>query len=277
MINSAITVAAVAENREPFLTEATWLVHSLRNFGGTLADARCVIYFVDSLPADTAPLADLGAELKVVPTLISGSPHCNKIHMLLDDHAGSDWLVALDTDTIITGDFSAWLVEPVFSAKIVDQNPLPETAWRKLFAGSGLNLPTERYLTHFHARETIPYFNSGVLLLPEKDIARLGRTWLDLVPDIMAIYPQHPEIARHAFFTDQFALALALVKAGLNYQTLPLEMNFPTHIPVHPDFKPQSLEPLILHHHHKTTPEGYLAHCGYDNINRLINRFNKSL
>jgi len=271
-----VTVASVAENREPMLREAGWLFHSLRKFGGRLADARGRLYVIDSLPDDTAHLEALGVEIKCVPTIEPSSPHCNKIHMLLDDHA-TDWLVALDIDTVITGDFSDYLGEPVLAAKIVDQNPLPEELWERFYAHFGLSLPRERYLTHFYSRESNPYFNTGVLLIPGNRRAALGAAWLRYVPGVMDLYSREPEIARHGFFTDQFAFALALTATGLDYRPLPLEMNFPTHIPVHPMFVSADTRPLILHHHHRIIPEGGLAYCGYAEVNCLVDRFNKSL
>ena len=275
-VKSMVTVAAVAENKEPMLREAYWLFHSLRRFGGALADAKGIVYFVDSLPADIAPLESLGVEVKCAPTIDPRSPHCNKIQMLLDEYA-TDWLVALDIDTVITGDFSDYLVNPMLAAKIVDQNPLSEELWNRLYGYFGLTLPQERHLTHFHAKESNPYFNTGVLLIPGDQRAELGAAWRRLVPKVLEFYPREPEIAQHAFFTDQFAFTLALTETGLAYRVLPLELNFPTHIPVHPMFVAGEARPLILHHHHKISPEGRLNYCTYPFVNHLIDRFNQSL
>lgn len=275
-MSQSVTVATLAENREPMLREVYWLFHSLRTFGGRLSGAKAIVYFVDSVPKETSHLEALEVETRLVPTIEPRSPHCNKIHMLLDDYE-TDWLVALDTDTIITGDFSDYLNKPVVCAKIVDGNPLTEELWRKLYSYFALNLPKQRYLTHFHAVESNPYFNSGVLLIPGSKRAVLGKAWLKLVPEVMTIYPFEPELAKHSFFTDQFAFALALTKANLAYRVLPLDLNFPTHIPIHPMFVTSSLSPLILHHHHKVNSEGKIKHCDYPVVNELIDRFNTSL
>ncbi len=94
---------------------------------------------------------------------------------------------------------------------------------------------------------------------------------------MLDLYPRDPEIAEFSFFTDQFALALALSGTGIPYRTLPLEMNFPTHQAVHPSFMSPEFRALVVHHHHKIDPAGTLAHCGYENVNRLIDQFNSSL
>lgn len=275
-MNPVVTVAAVAENREPMLREVHWLFHSLRTFGGALADARAIVYFVDSLPRETRHLEALGVEIRQVRTIDDRSPHSNKIHMLLDRH-DTEWLVAMDTDTVIMGDFSEQLERPVFAAKIVDTNPLSEALWARLYGYFDLALPGERYQTHFTGDLSNPYFNSGMLLVPRTEVARLGETWLGLVPQVIAVYERDPELAKHAFFTDQFALALAVSKTGMDYRTLPLEMNFPTHYPVHESFVTQDMAPFVIHHHHMIDPGGRLEHCDHASVNQLIDRFNASL
>lgn len=44
-----LVVATVAEDREPFRTEALYLFRSLRRLGGTLATAMARAHFVDSV------------------------------------------------------------------------------------------------------------------------------------------------------------------------------------------------------------------------------------
>lgn len=275
-MSPVVTIAAVSENTQKMLREAHLLFYSLRSFGGALSQANAILYVVDSMPTETSSFEKLGVELKQVATIDPRSPHSNKIHMLLDKY-DTDWLVAMDIDTVITGDFTMHLREPVVSAKIVDGNPLSEELWHRLYGYFDLTLPSERYLSHFHARDSNPYFNSGVLLIPGAQRAVLGVAWLELVTEVMAIYALEPEIAKQAFFTDQFAFALALTKTGLAYRTLPLEMNFPTHMPVHPMFVPDDFCPLVLHHHHKISALGKLEHCDYPVVNTLIDRINRSL
>lgn len=272
-----MVVAAVAENREPFVTEVKWLFHSLRKNGGRLSDTKAMVYFVNDFPENLSFFINHNIELKVVTPLEPKSPHCNKIHMLLDDHSDCDWLVALDTDIVILGDFSDYLTGSSFCAKIVDDNPLSDEVWETFFGYFGLPAPKERFLSHFYAKESLPYFNSGVLLIPQKDIQILGTTWKNLIPKVLNIYEVNPDIARHSFYTDQFALAIALAINGMEYETLPLELNFPTHFPVHPEFIKEKTLPYILHHHHKITESKYLSYCNYDYVNRLIERFNKTL
>ena len=64
--------------------------------------------------------------------------------------------------------------------------------------------------------------------------ARLAPRWAQFVRQVLDAYTDLPEVARHAFFTDQFALTLALAEQEITVDPLPLSMNFPTHGRVHP-------------------------------------------
>jgi hypothetical protein len=196
--------------------------------------------------------------------------------MLLDEY-DTDWLIAMDVDTVFVGDVSPYLEKPLFAAKIVDANPFSEQLWGKLYHYFGMEMPRERFLTHFHARPSNPYFNSGVLFIPGEIRVSLGKVWLEMISRIMEIYSCEPEMAEYSFFTDQFALALALTKTRTNYQLLPLELNFPTHKSVHSRFVHDEFIPSILHHHHKINHLGQLEHCEYPSVNNVIDAFNQSL
>ena len=125
-------------------------------------------------------------------------------------------------------------------------------------------------------KETIPYFNSGVLLIPKKFVPILYETWKSYVLKLLSAYKNLPEIKKYSFFTDQFALSLALKDAAIPQKALPLEMNFPTHSVVHKNWNPNKINPYLLHYHH-LTPLNEIAHCSYENINKLIDELNEHL
>src|SRR5688572_4880923 len=117
-------VAAVAENRAPYARETVCLFKSLADFGGAMARARRIAYFVDGVDAEYRELLEaLGVSIRIVERLNSSCPHANKIHMLLDREP-CDILVALDTDIVVARDFSDWVGRASFAAKPVDDNPL---------------------------------------------------------------------------------------------------------------------------------------------------------
>lgn len=190
--------------------------------------------------------------------------------MLMDIDADVNRVVALDTDIAVAGDFSPHLKGATVRAKPVDYDPLSVEQWASLFDNFGLTMPPERYITTFQGSETIAYFNSGVLLAPAVLAARLAEAWAAFIGRVLDSYSGFPAIATHAFFTDQFALALALREQGINVDPSPLCMNFPTHGSVHPASQPDSVQPLFLHHHHRATKDGALLPCGYRAPDRAI-------
>src|SRR5262245_24290551 len=172
-----LTVVCTAEPQEPFLTEAFHLFRTLRIFGGTAAESQCVACFVGSVPGRAAErFAELGVLIQIVDRVDDRCPHANKIRMI-EPHPDTAYLVALDTDIVVARDFSEHLTGNAFVAKIVDHDPLTEENWRQLFARFGMQSPLARYLTSFHNAETIPYFNSGVLCVPNQATIALREAW----------------------------------------------------------------------------------------------------
>ncbi len=272
-----VLIAIVAENREPFTREAMYLFKTLRRFGGQLARAQGIAYFVGSIePATARRFNELDVTFKIVDPVDGRCPHANKIRML-DETVDYDYLVALDTDIVITRDFSPYIQGSSVAAKPAGQGRLSMDQWTKLFAYFGLELPVTRYLTTAKLRETIPYFNSGVVLLPKHHVPPLRDAWHASVRKLLDAYDVLPDIAERKAFTDQFALSLALASAQLPYRGLPLEMNFPTDRPVHAALNPEGLTPYILHHHHRISASGDILPCSYENVNTLIGELNAYL
>jgi hypothetical protein len=236
-----------------------------------MAHCSQVACFVDHVDTRfSQQLSAIGVQTRVVTRLDERCAHANKTRMLMDIDADVDWVVALDTDIAVAGDFSPYLTGATVRAKPVDYDPLSLVQWISLFDHFGLAVPPERYVTTLDGSETIAYFNRGALLVPAKMAARLAGAWAALVGRVLNAYPDLPAIARHAFFTDQFALALALRLEDITVDPLPLCMNFPTHISVHPSSQPHNVEPLFLHHHHRVTAGGVLMPCGYQAPDQAI-------
>jgi hypothetical protein len=273
-----VLVATVAEDREAHAREILYLFKTLQHFGGRLSGARQKAYFVGSADSPTIErVSDLGVAIDIVESVDERRPHANKIRML---HAPEDcdYLVALDTDVVVTRDFSAFIQGSSVAAKPAGQMRLSLDEWQELFGHFGVDLPQARYLTTARFQETIPYFNTGVLIVPSGHLPTLRDEWLSFVERLLDAAPELPMLAEHrAFFVDQFAFALALAAARLPFRGLPLELNFPTDRRVDPALEPQRLAPYILHHHHRLSPEGRLLFCEYDEINALITAVNACL
>jgi len=272
-----VLIACQGSGKEPFIKETEKLFKSLLYFGGNLAHAQKVACFTESIsPEIVESLTNLGVIVKIVENLDNRCLHANKVQILDMYEEDYDYLVALDTDIVISRDFSDFLGKPAIAAKPVDNDPLNFNQWEDLFNYFDLKVPPERYTTCFALKQTIPYFNSGVLIIPKKYASTLYGTWKSFVYKLLDAYVELPEIAKNSFFTDQFALSLALTKEKLPYFELPLEMNFPTHIHIHDDFKPNLVNPYLIHYHHSYSSDD-IAHCSYENINLLIDKINKAI
>lgn len=269
-----VLVCCVAENRPRDALEVRLLFGSLLRFGGALAGCRKAAFFVEGVdPGVAESLAAMGVETPVVSRVDPRCPPANKIRML-EGADGLDWVVALDTDIAVAGDFSAQLRGPSVRAKPVDRDPLAPAVWQALFDRFGLRLPAQRYLTTMENTETTTYFNSGVLLVPGALSSELAATWTSLIGPVLDACRDLPALAPHRYFTDQFALTLALSRLGLDVDPLAPELNFPTPWAVHPAWRPDDIDPLLLHHHHRMTPGGALGPSEHRRPNAAIDRIN---
>ena len=281
-----ILIASQCTSKEPYAKEIEYLFKSLNLHGGKLSNAQKIACFTEPAePALVDRLTKLGVKVKTIENLDSRYPYANKIQMLrLDQEEDFDLLVTLDTDIVIANDFSIFVDEDSIKGKPVDSEPLGLENWKNIFKYFGMPVPSERYLTCFTMIETIPWFNSGVLLIPRKFTSRLYENWKSFISKLMDVYYKLPEISEncstwgHKYaFTDQFALVLAIQDAKLPYHALPLEMNFPTHYNIHKNFKPDTINPFLILYHHRISKSGNIMHCSYENINRFIDKINLSL
>jgi hypothetical protein len=265
-----VLFAALAEDRDPYRSEIEYLFKSVRLRGGVLARAGAAALFIQHVdPVVVERLNRIEVTVQVVDPVSARRPHANKIR-LLQAAGGWDYLVALDTDTVVVDDISTHVWGSEIAAKPADWSPLTLPQWDRLFSHFGLTLPDTRYSTSFHGMKIPPYFNSGVLIVPRQHARALHEAWLSYASLLEDVHDIAPEVQTHAFFTDQMALSLAIVGAGLPYRDLPLEMNFPTHRSVRGACNPETLTPRIIHYHHRIFPDGRLMPCDYQNINAAL-------
>lgn len=254
-----IRVAATFDAAGMDPLEPVALFASIASEGGALAAASRRLDHVGPLDPQLAELMDVfDVECRAVERVHPHVPHLNKLRML-EDNDDVDYVLALDTDIVVLGDPLPFLRADAVAAKPVDQNPLDDDSWTALFAAFGLDVPPARHLTSFHA-ETVPaYFNSGVVGVPSACADRLLARWLALACELVDRYDELPaSIGEKRFFTDQFALALALAELRLPVRALPISCNYPTNEPLHLLHDPDLIRPRILHHHHQLRSDGTL-------------------
>ena len=281
---SKIVIATQCSPIEPFKSEVIRLFKSLNLFGGKLAKSKKVVCFSEPPDSDFKnKLEELGVNIQFIEQLDPSYPYANKIQMLQIEE-DYDVLVALDTDVLITRDFSDYIDKNKVSAKGVDTDCLGLENWKKLFNFFKLDMPLEKFQTCITNIETVPWFNSGVLFIPKKFISNLYESWVKYNKKLLQDYYSLDFLSGDSLnddsnftFIDQYALALAIHDLKLPYAQLPLELNFPTHYLVHKSFQPEKISPLLVHYHHLVSKDGNIFHCKYEKTNALIDNINTKL
>lgn len=269
-----VLVSAMAEPREPWQTEVCHLFASLRVLGGSLSQARSTVLFTSSPdPSVRNALEALDVEVRLVTPVDPRCPHANKIRMLEQDD-DVDWILALDTDMLITGDLSADLQMPVLRLRVVDADPFTRRQWRRLYDHFQVARPDARLRTTCTGQKTPSYFNSGAVFVPRSLAQQLASTWQHFVGAVLASYDELGDIVEHSFYTDQLALALTLAASGLPLEPLPIEVNTPTHAPINRRWHPASVVPRLVHYHHNVDHAGLVLGSGYSGIDTQIDQAN---
>jgi len=181
-----IVVACQCDIRERYLLEVEYLFKSLIKFGGSLSKAQKIVSFTSKPDNKTKKrLSDLGVIIRIVEPIDQRDVFATKIRNLeIEQMEHFDYLVSLDVDILIRGDFSSYIENQNIKAKSADMTPLTLKQWEFMFNYFGLEMPKIRYKTHFDLEETIPYFNTGVLLIPRKHLSILHDSWNKFVSEL---------------------------------------------------------------------------------------------
>ncbi len=269
-----ILICCQSPVREPYSGEVELLFKSIQIFGGELASAKKMVCF--SAPVDVSiknRLEKFDVNIETIEPLNVEYKTANKIQ-LLNKAMGQDfdYLIALDTDILILRDFSHLIDGDNIKARIVGQDALGLDNWKTLFQYFNMEFPSKRYVA-LDGKETIPYYNSGVLFIPRNKVKLLYETWKSFITKLPEAYEEFPSLSTLSFFTDQIAFSLALSYQKFESEPLPLEMNFPSqNSSIVSSFKPEIKNPYALHYHHAFSDSGKISHGPYQNINDLIDK-----
>jgi hypothetical protein len=272
-----VLFSCVAENEPSWFRKVHNLVLSIRSFGGSLAEAPVVVNFVDDVtPEYSHALEDLGASVRIVAPLNPQHRYANKLRMLQLVHEFDfDVLAALDCDVIVVDDIAEFLPDGSVCGKPADCDFLSDGQWRRVFGTLSLPVPEKAYVTTTFGQRTYPYLNSGVLLIPKGFCADLYSLWARFVFGLERVYATHPDIALRRKYNDQIALTCAVVAGEFPIQPLPVSMNFPTHIDVHPAFVRRLSGVHVIHYHQGLDELGFIRGSKYPAVNRCLDRFNR--
>jgi len=251
---------------------------SLRAFGGAQAQAPVELHFVESAPADLAPFEALGADVRVVERFDPRSPHANKLQMVYA--VETDYLVALDCDVVVAGDFSRYLVGEAVGTATDWGDWMAAEGWERLFTETAIPFPQERALTIRFWQETIHYPNSGVVVAPGVHVDALRDEWERRVRELLDRANERPWWgSKQRYFADQIGLALANHSGRFPTRILPLEMNWLLKFDDLPDeLNANERRPLLMHSIHRMQfPSGHLLPHTYRGCQEAINRYNALL
>ncbi|MEO1790652.1 MAG: hypothetical protein AAFR25_00330 [Cyanobacteria bacterium J06629_19] len=121
--------------------------------------------------------------------------------------------------------------------------------WEQVYAAVGLSVPETNMSPLFSDDLQPPYFNSGFVAVDTELAPTLFDTWLSCFNQINEAKAMEDNL----YFREQVSLALAVIKMGLDYDTLDKNYNF--WVKAHP-LNDQEL-PYFLHH---TWPNPPLYH-----------------
>jgi hypothetical protein len=267
----------IAEPTKRFLEQSARLLMSVRWFGGSLGQARFVLGCTGPVPRAALELFDhYGAEVITVERYDLTHGHSNKIALLASPIlAGHDIVVLLDCDTVVVQDPAPWLDPRAVAAKLADLPTVSLVELQAIFDHFKCAIPPARYYHELTGDACIAYCNSGVIVVPEKYRPRLVSEW-DRWNRVVLTSPETLRFNRlHA---DQVSLALALENSEVPLAPLPPEMNTPAHCTA--DAYPpswQELDPVIIHYHWLSYPNGFLKPCPLWQCTRRIESFNARL
>jgi len=273
-----IRIACIGDHGALHVREMEWLFRSVARFGGSLADAKRVAYFVDEVDRESAArLRELDVEIRRRAVVEPSLPAANAL-LLLEDESDYDVLVALSTDTVVCGDFSSLIRHDSVALRPAEYNPLSIEQWSLLFGRLGVEpRPVDSNATLVRG-DVIGYFDPGIMFVPRTMVRALGETWLQCTRAILPLVDELPEITPFRYHAGQFALALALAQLKLPLRVLPLSMNLPTHDAVLLPLDAERFPPLVVRHHHRWRANGTgLLPSSDPATNMAIERLNQAL
>ena len=207
--------------------ETEYLFKTLYEFGGNLGNAKRVACFTEEPDLLIKKILEkLQVKILINNDIDDSYPEANALHILEEGiKEDVDVIVMLDTDIVISRDFSESLSKQKILAKPEDSDPFTLDDWQQLFDYFQLPFPQKRFQTSCTGQETIPYFNGGVIIIPKIHAVEFLDVWKYFIKKILTEEKNLPVnfiqssrgIRDNIRFTGQIAFSLALVKTKLPY------------------------------------------------------------
>ena len=269
----------VAENVPRFHRQIRYLLHSIRTYGGSLRDARVVVAFVDDVrPEYREDVIALGGEVEVVPRIDEGPPPANKLRALEVVGGDHESLIAIDCDTIVTGDLGP-LVGDAIKAKASDTNEMTTDWWLRLYKAVDLTPPADWIAPTTGGERKPAQYNSGVVFYPGEVVRGFRERWFAEMVRLSSVTARRPWLMPRGFrfFNEQIAFCFTVQRHGYPFELLPLTANFPTHVDVADDLLAEDERPQVLHYHRAVDSDGFLARPVEPRVAALADEANRSI
>ena len=266
-------IACVAENNEEWFTKAYNLVLSIRKMGGSMADCRVVVHFVEGVrPEYRNRIEGLGAEVRVVEPYGSRYRFSNKMRMFdLFEQEGFDALVAIDCDVILTGDISEYFRTDAISIVPAGQDHLSAQQWLDLYAMFDISVPEKTCVMRVTGQRTFPYYNTGVMSIPRELGPRMFESWTRYLERMDRVHELWPNVVHE----NQIAFALAIADETLPIRELPVSINLSAGVPPARKFNREVRDPYVVHYHKAIDVRGFVLASSIRRANGAVDAFNR--
>ena len=214
--------------------------------------------------------------IRTVPVTAYGTgdrAYCNKLCQLeTPDLYTADGVVLCDTDIAFADDVREAFQSEHVKAKVVDRPNPPFEILRELFVRSGLpGSPDLAVCSFSHQKTYATNCNGGLYVIPGRILEHLAPAWKRWTAFSLE---QSALLGRYLHHSDQIGFCFAMHELGEAIAPLPLEMNFPTHLPAACYAGYDGPQPRVLHYHRRTNPTGFLEPVGLDAVDASIARVN---
>ncbi|MFD2672020.1 hypothetical protein [Marinicrinis sediminis] len=230
-----------------------WLwVHSLLEMASVPPSHIWVQYIEGVDEAFLSKLGSLGVRLKKIDKFGDGK-YCNKISQLSNEALmEADMIILMDTDMIVTQDFSCEMDPNCVSGKIVDFSNPEISILDKIFSAAGIFTVFENRLTDLDKGWTYSAnFNGGLYVIPRHFIKQIFQTWKKRALWLLEHKFLH-EVGR-GVHVDQVSFCMAIHELNIPIEHLDRKFNYP----IHANFTKDSV-PIVFHYHAELSTVGLL-------------------
>jgi len=231
--NPSLTVFYIVEPPE-YEVMASYLLASIRTRfpADVKAIGYCPEHRYDELhPSVHIAHEKMGAEIRTFKAkgrFDPAYPHGNKILSALEPR-DTEWSVFVDSDVLFIRDNlpeNIVLDGHVSCSVAASMIWAEQTIWDTIYGALDMDIPTERYpLMRRSKGAVIPYFSSGLVAFPERDVTGKGR-FPDVWYDTAQILDKVETLERRRPYLDQMSMPAAIRRAGLDWNILPEEQHF---------------------------------------------------